>query len=750
MIQPPTGQAPAPKPEEPVVGGTTPAVGIDLVKIKQYLHVIVRRIWIVTVCFVIAVVLSILKVSKQEAVYQSGTELLLSRGTPQIVKQMSSSDYELLIGDFVDTQIRIIQSRAVVDRARERLALPAAEINRLFRGSAVWAVGRSSLLYIQAKALDPQLAADYANALASAYVEFKSDEKSGSLQANVVTLTQVANRIREELKKAENAMILFKKEKSMVVSAAQKNTAADIMVNLAGRTAAYRLERMILEVQRPMLSDLSDDAVLTALGSRYVAQREGINQNSSVNASMGEGTGLAIEGQGIRSSPIGTVEFNEDISSNWMVLKKEKSRLEYELRKARESLRDNHPVIQKILAQLSDLEDAISREVRFATEKYFSELEALTLKESALTRVESMWLEEALNTELLMDQYRTLEGDVERLRALLNSALNRIRDADISEGVDSDMVTVLDAAVPSGSPIAPRKLQSIFTAGLLGIMIGIGIIFGLDMLDDSIRYPEDIAKYLGLKFLGLVPAASWSSNDLRTHLLSQVDPKSGLAESYRNIRAAMMQQDNIRKSAVLLVTSALPKEGKTTTSINLAISYAQAGMRVLVVDSDMRRGEVHKYFGLEGGRGLADVLNGQAKAESVIQRTGVSNLDLVATGPFPSNPAELILRNEFRTFMEYARRTYDKVIFDGPPVMAVSEAAVLASMADSTILVIWAAHTSRKLCQLTLQNLLQRGARVDGCILNNLEFGRVGYYYYSTYYGYYTYDYRYDDVSRPG
>jgi tyrosine-protein kinase Etk/Wzc len=165
---------------------------------------------------------------------------------------------------------------------------------------------------------------------------------------------------------------------------------------------------------------------------------------------------------------------------------------------------------------------------------------------------------------------------------------------------------------------------------------------------------------------------------------------------------------------------------------------------VLLVDGDLRRGELHKFFGIEGGRGFADVLMGQAKPESVIQRTGIPNLDLVATGPFPPNPAELMMRGEFNSFMEYARRAYDRVIFDCPPVMAVSEAATLASLVDGAILVVWAGQTSRKLSQLTMQIIRQRGARLIGCVLNNLEFGRVGYYYYSTYYGYYDYNYRYD------
>jgi capsular exopolysaccharide synthesis family protein len=357
-------------------------------------------------------------------------------------------------------------------------------------------------------------------------------------------------------------------------------------------------------------------------------------------------------------------------------------------------------------------------------------------------------MEEAIETERVFDTYNNIQRDIDRMRSLYELVFNRLKEVDISQGIEPDTVRHIERAVPNNNPITPRRVQSIFLAALIGIGVGLALVFGLEFLDDSIRYPEEITKLLGLQFLGVIPAASWSPSDIRSHLLSQIDPKSGLAEAYRNVRATLLLADQTRKVRTMLITSSVPREGKTTTSLNMSISLAQAGLRVLLVDADMRRGELHKFFGLEGGRGFADVLSGQAKSESVIQRTNVPNLDLVATGPFPANPAELILRNEFRTFVEHAKRSYDKIVFDGPPVMAVSEAAVLASLVDSTLMVVWAGKTSRKLCQLTLQNLIQRGARVDGCVLNNLEFGRVGYYYYSTYYSYYNYDYRYDDTPR--
>jgi len=744
MIQPPLVNEPETLTSvRPELGSVSASSGFDLVKIKQYVHIIIRRIWIVALCFTVAMVLSVLKVSKQEAVYSSSTSMLLSRGT-QLPGQYSAGQEQDFFGDFIDTQVRIINSRAVVGRAKELLNFPQQEISRLLRTISASPIGRSSLILISVQSLDPQFSADFANAIASAYVEFKAEERVTGTQTAAVNLTQQANKIREELKKAEEALILFKRENDYVAQLNEGNIAGKIISDVAQRAAAFKLERMILEMQRPLLSDASDDVILTALGSRYVPVASEKIVSDRPQSARGEKKEEATDG----IAHVGMVDFEGANNTSWNDLKKKKSGLEQQLRVARENLRDNHPSVRKLIQEIKALDEALDLEVQFATEKYYAQLEALTIKESSLTRVQSMWQEEAMESELTIDRHEGYQNDIDRLKNLLDAVFSRVREIDITSGIIPDNVTIIERALPGGYPVNPRKMQSIFLAGLIGIAVGIGIIFGLEFLDDSIRYPEDVEKMLGLGFLGVVPAATWNEGDIRTHLLSQIDPKSGLSESYRNIRATLLLADRTRRIKSILLTSSVPKEGKTTTSLNVSISFAQAGLRVLLVDADMRRGEIHKYFGLEGGRGLSDVLSGQAKTESVIQRTGVPNLDVVATGPFPVNPAELLLRNEFRSFIDYAKRSYDKIIFDGPPVMAVSEAAVLASFVDSTLLVVWAGKTSKKLCQLTVQNLRQRGALIDGCILNNLEFGRVGYYYYSTYYSYYNYDYRYDEKTR--
>ena len=745
MIQPPdsfnAGSYTPPSPVPAPTGGG----GIDLVKLKQYLHIIVRRIWIVAICFVVALVISVIQVSKQQATFRASTSLLLTRGT-QLPGISMNRDVNIF-GDFMDTQVRIINSLSVMKRARDNMNMPEAEISRMNPKVTVWPVGKSAVIAITVESLDANFSADYANQIARSYVSFKDDERLAGSQTTSINLMQQANKIRDELRKAEEALILFKKENSIVLTEREGNIPASIMSDLSRRTASHRMERMILELQRPLLAEASDDVVLTALSSRYVPMSPVVTLPDAAAATAA--APATPEGAAMTVSPrAGAVDFNQSGSDEWQTLRKRKNILEHELRLARENLRDSHPSIRKLMHEIRQVDAAIEREVQHATEKYYNELEALTLMESSLERVRGMWMAEAMETELVLDRYKTLQNDVNRLRNMLDAVFARIREVDISSGIIPDNVTIVEEAVPRNVPVTPRKLQSIFLAGLIGIGIGIGIIFGIDFLDDSIRYPEEVGKSLNLRFLGIIPTANWSTADIRTHLLSQLDPKSGLAEAYRNIRSTLLLDDQSRKVRTMLMTSAVPKEGKTTTSLNISISLAQAGLRVLLVDADMRRGELHKYFGLEGGRGLADVLSGQAKAESVIQRTGVPNLDLVATGPFPANPSELMLRQEFRTFLDYAKRSYDKIIFDGPPVMAVSEAGVLSSIVDTTIMVVWAGKTSRKVCQITTQNLQQRGARIDGCILNNLEFGRVGYYYYSTYYGYYTYDYRYDEASK--
>jgi len=709
----------------------------DIVDIKQYFHIIVKRIWLVALCFVISLAVMVVMMIRQVPVFRTSTTLLISGGLPIPAKLQYKEGKSY--GDYLATQERILRSPLLRRRAKERVGWPADQVNSLLRSVRVRRDRLTAFVTISVDCLDPVLGAEYANALAAEYIDFKAEERMDTSQATVISLTQQANRLREELKKADLRVLNFEKENKVIAIQERGNIAASYLAGLASKAAGYRTERMLLEAQQPLINQASDEIVLTTLAAP-VGGMMGMRGASII--SLGNSLTNVVPSYSMGAE--GLIEHGVISQPGWQNIRRLKAELEAELTDLRRKYRDAHPRIQAVMSLLRDYERQLDVELQFALQKYYSELESLAIREKAAMQVEKEWEDQALIVARKAHEYQNLKSGVSRLQNLYNLVFNRLKEIDISIGIEPATIRIMQRAQPAYSPITPRRLQSIFMAALIGVGIGIGLVFLLEYIDDSIRYPEDITKGMGLKFFGVIPSANWDPEDLRTHVLTNIDQKSGLAEAYRNVRSSLLFSGTEKETKTLVITSSVPREGKTTTSLNLAVSLAQAGTRVLLVDADMRRGEIHKFFGLEAGRGLSDMLIGQVKPESVVQRTHIQNLDMVATGPFPTNPAELVLRPELQSFITFAKRSYDRIIFDAPPLMAVSEAGILCSLVDGVVFVVWAGQTSKKLARLSIQILRGRGANLLGCILNNLEFGRVGYYYYSTYYGYYDYDYHYD------
>ncbi len=712
----------------------------DVVDLKQYFHIVVKRIWLVALCFVISLAIVVVMMIRQVDVYRCSATLLISGGLP-VPSRLQQQEVKLY-GDYLATQERIIRSSLVQQRAKERVGWPADQIGKLLRSVQISRDTQTSFLTITVESLDPVFGAEYANALAEEYIDFKAEERMDTSQATVISLTQQANRLREELKKSERRVIEYEKENKVVAIQERGNIAARYLAELSAKAAGYRTERMLLEAQQPLINQASDEIVLTTLASPSSSY---MNYGMPSIVALGAGNTNLPNGAYSAAGPESLIERGIISQPTWQSVRRKKSELESELTDLRTKFRDAHPRVQTVLNQISEYDRELNVELQYAIQQYNSQLEALEIKEKSALLVEKEWEDQALDVARKAHEYEALKQGVSRLQGLYDLVFNRLKEIDISIGIEPESIRIMERAQAARSPVSPRNMQSIFVAALIGIGVGIVLVFLLEYIDDSIRYPEEITKGMGLPFLGVVPAASWDAEDLRSHILSNIDQKSGMAEAYRNVRSSLLFSGIKDEIKSLAITSSVPREGKTTTSINLSVSLAQAGMRVLLVDADMRRGELHKYFGLEAGRGLSDMLVGLIKPESVIQRTSIPNLDIIATGPFPPNPSELVLRPELQSFLTYAGRSYDKIIFDCPPLMAVSEAGILCSMADAVVFVVWAGQTSRKLAKLSVRVLQERGANLIGCILNNLEFGRVGYYYYSTYYGYYDYDYHYDD-----
>jgi polysaccharide biosynthesis transport protein len=726
MIQRP-GAGQIPPPAEPEGLSSAPK-GLD---IRKYFYVVAKRLWLLLLSFMTAIVIMLVMMARQVPEYQAAAKIQLTRsvGLPANLQQR---DMEMILGDYAHTQRNIILSREVIQRAREKLRLTPQEFAARYRGVSVNPVWQTAIMAITVTGLEPAFCADYANAIADAFVEYKEQERSGSSQNTVVVLSQQANRLAEEIAKMEGELLSFVRENSVVGIQERGNVAANLLAQLSKQSAEYRTQRMLLEAQQPLLAQASDEVVLATL-------EYGLASPAAMPG------GPAAEGEWPTDGAETLIEHGLVAPPQWNLLKRENAILEARLIAYRKKYKDAHPLIQETLQKLQQNEEAIKVEIQFALKQYYSQLEALGIKEKAASRVEQQWEEQALDIDRKQKEYEGLQRNMTRLQRLYDLIFNRLQEVDISSGIQMESVRILERALTPGGPIKPRNLQSLFLAALIGLGVGVGLIFALEFMDDSIRYPEEIARTFGMPCLGLVPTAHWKQDDDASYWIGNVDSSSGFAEAYRNIRSALLLNPAGKAFKTLTVTSSVPKEGKTTTSANLATSFAQTGYKVLLVDADLHRGGVHRFFGLQAGRGLTEILLGHSTLDQVLQHTSLEGLDFIGTGSFPDNPAELILGRRMKEFLATVSEQYDLVILDAPPVLAVSESTVIASQTDGTLLTVWSGRTSRKLVQVAVRQLLSRGASLLGCVLNNLDLTRMGTYGAYSYYHYYGYDYRYEE-----
>jgi capsular exopolysaccharide synthesis family protein len=307
-----------------------------------------------------------------------------------------------------------------------------------------------------------------------------------------------------------------------------------------------------------------------------------------------------------------------------------------------------------------------------------------------------------------------------------------------------DPVVVEERAQQPLAPFRPDKQLNIILGIVFGLLSGVGLAFFLEYLDDTVKTKEELQRITDVPLFGVIPnIAARRGDSSKRDLYAYQQPKSTISEAFRGIRTAISYSSQKRENRVYLVTSAGPKEGKTTVAINVATVMAYSGTKTVIVDADLRKPRVHKSFELENVRGLTNLIIGDASVEDVVQPTSIENLYVLPSGPIPPNPSELLGRERMIQILEELRGRYDRILLDTPPIGAVTDAAVLGRIVDSVILVVHAGKTRKKLIERGLEQLAQIDVDVSGIVLNNLKIGRKRYYpgyyhyyyYYSSYYG---------------
>jgi capsular exopolysaccharide synthesis family protein len=388
------------------------------------------------------------------------------------------------------------------------------------------------------------------------------------------------------------------------------------------------------------------------------------------------------------------------------------------------------------------LQENIQNEVKKMGARTESQYQAALHHEKLLRVAFEAQKEEANKLNERAVEYNILKRDYETNRKLYEELLEKLKQAGVSAGLKSSSIRIVDAARVPTSPSSPNIPRNIELSLLLGTLAGIGLAFVLEALDTTVRTPEQVEIVSALPSLGIIPLSvnggfltgrNGSSSGME--LITYKKPQSLMAESFRSLRTSILLSGSFdSRPKVLLITSALPKEGKSATSANLAIVLAQKGSRVLLVDADMRRPTLHKVLGVSRDIGLSSILDETVAAENaILPVANFSNLFLLPSGPSPSNPAELLASERLRSLLQTWRSQYDYVIIDTPPALSVTDAVVLSPEADAVVMVVRSGRTTKDVVRRTRDTLYQVNARIMGIVMNAVDLRSPDLYYYYYY-----------------
>jgi len=334
----------------------------------------------------------------------------------------------------------------------------------------------------------------------------------------------------------------------------------------------------------------------------------------------------------------------------------------------------------------------------------------------------------------------------------------KYEESRITEVGQLGKVRIVDPARPPLYPVKPKKKLNLILAGIIGLMLGVGIAFVIEYMDNSVRGPEEVER-LGLPLLGTIPTIEIEEEDekerlklrpsngdqeakeLSGRLVAHFRPKSPISEAYRTVRTNIQYSRPDQPPRVILVTSPGPGEGKSTTVANLAITFAQLGNRTLLVDADLRRPIMHRIFNLDRSRGLTNCIVGRERLEDVVHSTAIENLYVMACGPLPPNPSEILGSDAMKQLLKQMSGQYEAVLLDSPPTLAVTDAVVLSTEVDGVVMVLRAGRTDRQAALRGYASVEKVGGKILGVLLNGIEVQSLyGSYYYYYHYYYYTRD----------
>lgn len=733
---------PAPPPPSPVFEDEPEGDGLDL---RQLWEVIVKRRWTISIFTAIVVVAVVTATYLKTPIYRASLTLQIDREDIKVLDmgEVSPGETRGWGGqDYYQTQYELLKSRSLArrvvnqmglanrpvedpspslfDQARDWLAgwLPrtgvakddtpgegtpeqaAADSARLegaigafLGGLTVEPVRNSRLVRLHYDSPDPKLSANILNSLAKAYINLNLERRFDATTYARNFLQERLQQVKAKLEESERELVEFSRREE-IIAIDQKESV--ITQNLTAANAA----------------------LIDAEKKRIAAE--------SVYRQM-----LGARGQGL------TQVLDSTIIQD---LKQTRAKLEAQYQDNLSVYKPAYPTMVQLRNQINQVDTMINQEIGNIRAAITADYEAAKNEEALLRANLNRMKQEVLALQGRSIQFNILRRETDTNRQLYDGLLQRYKEVGVAAGVGTNNISVVDEAKVPSRPYKPNWRLNALLALVLGLLGGVGLAFLFEHLDDTVRRPEDLEKLLGLPVLGVIPMTRLERGDGRPIALAgHDDPRSAFAEAYRSVRTALQFSTASGVPRLLTVTSAMVGEGKSTTAVSLAIQFAQAGKRTLLVEADLRKPSIHRALELDNQVGLTHYLaGGDAQPIDITRPTHIPNLFAIPAGPLPPNPAELLSSARMVALLALAAEKFDQVILDSPPLLGLADALIIGNLCEGTLLTVEMGSTPRGYVQGAFKRL--RGARVHllGTILTKLEARPGAYGYYRSYYYYHT------------
>ena len=641
------------------------------------------------------------------------------------IEEIKSRTLSEEVVDLLPGEIRAVllpRTNGLTEEARREA------LTKAVRGSiAAQPVRNSDVIVIKVQATKPKAAAGVANAVAEVVKRRNVAVKREKASSTRKFIEEQLPKVEGALRKDEEALSAFKAHNQVV-------SLSDEAKELLVRTTSVATEHAKAQAER------------RAAEQRLASVREQMRtQRASVVPSITRTTSAWADT--LRKKLVSLeVEYTNLLVKGYGTDHPQMKKLTREIAQTKGQLAGE--VLR--VAEGETLGDPMSRLADLSKESLGLEIDIQTdsTREASLRTVLDSYdrqMERLPNKELLLLRLTRSQQVNDNIYRLL---LERFEEARITEAGQIGNVRVIDTAKEPRSPIKPRRFQNLLLALIVGLTLGGGLAFFTESLDRSIKNPEEAEALLGIPVIGLIPSIGdldgkfkGTRNEIElisSRLVTHFVPRSPVAEAYRTVRTNLSFSRPDNPPRTILVTSAVPQEGKTTTTANLAITLAQMGGKTLIVDSDLRRPAIRKVFNLESKEGLTDYLIGKGALDALIRTTDIPNLYILPAGQIPPNPSEVLGSQRMKELVAELSRRFEMVFFDSPPVVAVTDAAVLSRYTDGVVLVVQSGATDREAVARAKTLLGNVQANLLGLVLNNIRIeSTYGSYHYRYYYHYY-------------